>query len=79
VRSQTFLSDFIALLSICPIAMDDMNACAECGYTTNNFMEFLKHIDEHEKEKIIVVDDDDIKDSHGDDGQNGVSRFFCKK
>lgn len=59
--------------------MDDMNACAECGYTTNNFMEFLKHIDEHEKEKIIVVDDDDIKDSHGDDGQNGVSRFFCKK
>lgn len=33
------------------MAMEDMNACAECGFTTNNFAEFTEHIEQHESEQ----------------------------
>lgn len=30
--------------------MDDLNACAECGFTTKNFDEFTLHIQRHEED-----------------------------
>lgn len=33
------------------MTMEDMNACAECGFTTNNFAEFTEHIEHHESEQ----------------------------
>uniref|UniRef100_A0A914VPB1 C2H2-type domain-containing protein n=1 Tax=Plectus sambesii TaxID=2011161 RepID=A0A914VPB1_9BILA len=30
--------------------MEDLNACAQCGFTTQNFAEFIEHVDEHEVE-----------------------------
>uniref|UniRef100_A0A1I8A1E1 Zinc finger protein n=1 Tax=Steinernema glaseri TaxID=37863 RepID=A0A1I8A1E1_9BILA len=32
------------------LIMDDMNACASCGYTTKNLSEFTRHIEQHESE-----------------------------
>uniref|UniRef100_A0A9J2PHR1 C2H2-type domain-containing protein n=2 Tax=Ascaris TaxID=6251 RepID=A0A9J2PHR1_ASCLU len=39
------------LLRNVTMAMEDMNACAECGFTTNNFAEFTEHIEQHESEQ----------------------------
>ncbi|VDK44600.1 unnamed protein product [Anisakis simplex] len=37
------------------MAVEDMNACAECGYTTNNFAEFTEHIEQHESEQLCLL------------------------
>ncbi len=32
------------------LTMDDLNACAQCGFTTQNFAEFAIHVEAHEVE-----------------------------
>ncbi|KHN85068.1 Ikaros DNA-binding protein [Toxocara canis] len=48
------------LVRFCDVkmTMEDMNACAECGFTTNNFAEFTEHIEQHESEQHRAPSDE---------------------
>uniref|UniRef100_A0A915PYK7 C2H2-type domain-containing protein n=1 Tax=Setaria digitata TaxID=48799 RepID=A0A915PYK7_9BILA len=35
--------------------MEDMNACTQCGFMTNNFADFKEHIEQHESERHLTT------------------------
>uniref|UniRef100_A0AAF5PHF1 C2H2-type domain-containing protein n=1 Tax=Wuchereria bancrofti TaxID=6293 RepID=A0AAF5PHF1_WUCBA len=35
--------------------MEDMNACTQCGFMTNNFADFKEHIEQHENERHLTT------------------------
>ncbi|KAL3982162.1 C2H2-type zinc finger family protein [Acanthocheilonema viteae] len=35
--------------------MEDMNACTQCGFMTNNFSDFKEHIEQHESERHLTT------------------------
>lgn len=34
--------------------MEDMNACALCGFTSADIIAFTEHVEQHENERIIT-------------------------
>ncbi|VBB29951.1 unnamed protein product [Acanthocheilonema viteae] len=37
------------------MTMEDMNACTQCGFMTNNFSDFKEHIEQHESERHLTT------------------------
>lgn len=37
------------------MTMEDMNACTQCGFTTNDFADFKEHIEQHESERHLTA------------------------
>ncbi|OZC09976.1 zinc finger, C2H2 type [Onchocerca flexuosa] len=37
------------------MTMEDMNACTQCGFMTNNFADFKEHIEQHESERHLTT------------------------
>uniref|UniRef100_A0A1I8E8X0 C2H2-type domain-containing protein n=1 Tax=Wuchereria bancrofti TaxID=6293 RepID=A0A1I8E8X0_WUCBA len=37
------------------MTMEDMNACTQCGFMTNNFADFKEHIEQHENERHLTT------------------------
>ncbi|EJW81117.1 hypothetical protein WUBG_07976 [Wuchereria bancrofti] len=55
VKTVRFSTIDPILLSGPAMTMEDMNACTQCGFMTNNFADFKEHIEQHENERHLTT------------------------